>query len=284
MKITVGADPEFFLELNGEIVPCVGLLPGSKKHPALVPEARNGLTVQEDNVTVELGWEPCSRQEFVGRTQNAWRDIHNFLRVMLGPSARLHSISSALFRADQLASAQARTFGCDPDNDAYAGGNERNPQNAPAPDLRRHAGGHLHIGYDKTATPVPDHAIVQFMDLAYLADVRSGDDLQEHRRVWYGKAGSYRKKSYGLEYRTPSNYWMRATYGAEYILRTAEDVINKPSLARSLYKKIDWGMVQKAINENNPRLFSSSLAEHTISTLYDGENELGDGDSLAEAA
>jgi hypothetical protein len=79
----------------------------------------------------------------------------------------------------------------------------------------RSAGGHIHIGHNLS----PDWPLVKRLgDIVPLLDVLVGntfvlidrDPLASQRRKVYGRAGEYRLPSYGLEYRTLSNVWLRA--------------------------------------------------------------------------
>lgn len=79
----------------------------------------------------------------------------------------------------------------------------------------RSAGGHIHIGHNlNDKWPI----VKRLGDIVPLLDVLVGntfvlidqDPLAAQRRKVYGRAGEYRLPSYGLEYRTLSNVWLRA--------------------------------------------------------------------------
>jgi hypothetical protein len=79
----------------------------------------------------------------------------------------------------------------------------------------RSAGGHIHIGHGLRAG---DPLISRLSDIVPLLDVLVGntsvlidrDPLASQRRKVYGRAGEFRLPNYGLEYRTLSNFWLRA--------------------------------------------------------------------------
>jgi hypothetical protein len=80
--------------------------------------------------------------------------------------------------------------------------------------------GHIHIGGIDDFNDVKRRAVVQWMD-RFEGLSCAIQDLQEegnpHRRRFYGQAGRYRLKPYGVEWRTPSNLnwwtWSRHTSG-----------------------------------------------------------------------
>jgi hypothetical protein len=122
---------------------------------------------------------------------------------------------------DILAAAheEAREFGCDPDFDAYIGA-----ANPPGPDADTHyfrySGGHIHIGANNFNVSEVKFAFEpkRILKFIQLMDIIVGvpmvlidrDEGNIARRELYGRAGCYRQQSYGVEYRTPSNFWLRA--------------------------------------------------------------------------
>jgi hypothetical protein len=112
------------------------------------------------------------------------------------------------FEPEFLKSPQAKMFGCDPDYNVYS-----LQQNVVDTKLLhsnniRTAGGHIHIGLS-----APDFHAMAKTSLVKNCDFFIGLPLtllerQSQRKAFYGKAGSFREKAYGIEYRTPSNIWL----------------------------------------------------------------------------
>ena len=101
-----------------------------------------------------------------------------------------------------MAAPEAMRFGCSPEVDAYDGSEFSPP--SPRTTLRTGAG-HIHID-DEVAR---DHPLI----LAKALDLYLGvpslllDEAGAERRDLYGRPGSIRIKSYGIEYRVLSNFW-----------------------------------------------------------------------------
>lgn len=247
--LTVGADPELFLvNVDGKFISAVGLIGGSKEYPRDIGE---GCAVQEDNVAVEYNIKPCTNvDEFVKYNRYALKAITEHIKEQgLFPSIT----ASKSFPEDQLLTQRSRVFGCDPDYNAWTGKeNERQP----ADDANlRSAGGHIHIG-----STLDKIQLIRWADV-YLGLQSVLEDPDTDRRKLYGKAGSFRAKPYGVEYRTLSNYWI----GTEHMMRTVyyrvEDVVRKVSSGRILDVN-DGELIQKAINESDKELAADLIKEY----------------------
>ena len=107
---------------------------------------------------------------------------------------------------------EAKELGCDPDYNAYT--LEPNPRPDGEAVTFRTGAGHIHIGWGADI-PVDnkDHmeicaGFVKALDCT-VGLFMTVIDQEPRRRVLYGKAGAFRPKSYGVEYRTPSNVWIK---------------------------------------------------------------------------
>lgn len=201
-KVTLGSDPELFLKnKDGKIVSAIGKIGGTKKKPRPIKELGKGFFVQEDNVLLEYNT-PIAKQEdqWVGNHLA----IREYLKNMVGQQGlELADIASHSMPADEMKTPKAWVFGCDPDFNVWD--LKMNPKPYASDPLLRSAGGHIHVGLDDPTPP-------EMIRLGRLLDLFVGaplamKDQDKTRRELYGKAGSIRFKPYGLEYRTPSNYW-----------------------------------------------------------------------------
>ena len=200
MKVlAVGSDPEFFIQnRDGKIIPSRGIIPGTKKKPRpLVWGA-----VHRDNVCCELNPLPgMSESEFSDNFENLKEEVED---KMLRPRRMsLVAKTSHEFTLEQLSYREAMEFGCDEDFTIW---NRIQPPVARDPySLVRSAGGHIHIAIAGMAR-ASLATVISRLDLfiSVLLVLLDPDTL---RRQSYGKAGCYRIKPYGIEYRTPSNVW-----------------------------------------------------------------------------
>jgi len=199
-NITVGADPELFLKdkVTGTWQSAVGLIGGTKERPKKID--RKGHAVQEDNVMVEFNIPPCRTEERFIKSIN---HVLLYLRDTL-PKFDLVIEASAEFPKEQLQDPQSQRFGCEPDYDAW----NIMVNNPPNPNTNiRTCGGHIHVGFDN---PNDDAQIelVRAMDL-FVGVPSIVLDPDKVRKSRYGKAGAFRPKNYGIEYRVVSNYWIK---------------------------------------------------------------------------
>ena len=241
-----GADPEVFLvdPHTGLPVSAIGLVGGSKAEPMAVFGSDVGLTVQEDNVTMELGFTPVALDDW-GYTVD--RVVDEAARLAKGIGLAISPFSELEFPPEMLEAEGARQFGCNPDQLAHEKGRERDPVDARKVGNWRFCGGHLHLGFDKSKALIPDYALVKMLDLALLWSVADGMETASHRRPYYGLPGLFRSKPYGVEYRTPCNAWLKAPRYAYFIFKMGLNCLQKPRAAQKLYKATDWEAVRQSI-------------------------------------
>lgn len=198
-KFTIGCDPEIFLvDENHKFKSVIGLLGGDKWIPRQL--SKDGHACLEDNVAVEFNIPPCSSfEEFKKEVQRTMQMVKEIL-----PTNLQYDQSSAVsFPVEELNCDAAWIFGCDPDFNAWT--MEENPKPHAEDKNLRSAGGHIHVGSDLAiADPVN---VIRAMDL-FLGVPSTQLDAGTLRRKLYGGAGAFRPKSYGVEYRTLSNFWI----------------------------------------------------------------------------
>lgn len=216
-ELTVGADPELFLTLNGIPVSVEGLLGGTKQRP--VPVFMGA--VQEDNVLAEFNIDPAhSEDEFISSILTVRRQLEDMLKPY-----QLVAVPSMEFPKDILkASKQAMTFGCSPDLNAYTGEINRPPN--PKTTLRT-AGGHVHIGHPLLIDDFElQVAYIKKLD-EVLGDKASKYDKDTRRKELYGTRGSFRSKPYGVEYRVLSNFWLQKVSYMKWVYRGVHKAWNQ---------------------------------------------------------
>lgn len=208
---TLGSDPEVFaINEQGDYFPCIGLLGGTKKKPLPI---QHGF-IQEDNVMAEFNTIPAkTKEEFLTNVVSIREEVR---KILSQNHLAMAEVSRAEFKNEHLRHRQAHQFGCDPDECAYAVVNTVMPE----PNVRT-AGGHLHIGLPNQrrgwARGLNTRAQVQTLVIALdmvIYPINALIDPNGDRMMSYGTPGRYRRKPYGIEYRSPSNWWL---FKDEYI-------------------------------------------------------------------
>ena len=251
MTILIGADPEVFVKQNGKVVSGHGLIPGTKDKPYPV---KNG-AVQVDGMALEFNIIPAkSSKEFVSNINS----VLSALRAMV-PEHELVLEAVAKFDRKYLEKQpeEAVRLGCDPDYNAYTV-----RRNSP-PDSRklfRTAAGHIHIGWTNDVDIFdPDHinncvSVVRNLDITLGVPSVLFDDQIERRKL-YGKAGAFRPKPYGVEYRVLSNKWLNSQRLMNFIYTTTLKTVSNLFNGEDLTDKIKDA--EKCINTSNKKTASN---------------------------
>jgi hypothetical protein len=235
MTILVGADPEVFVkDERGRFRSAHGLVPGTKAEPYPV---ENG-AVQVDGLALEYNIKPAStRDEFVYHNQSVLRQLGEMV-----PDYSIEIVPTAKFHGNHMRAQpeEALELGCEPDFNAYT--EKENPRPNGAQNWRG-AGGHVHIGICEGADSKDPAHLQRCITLVKHLDVFLGLpslvwDRDNQRRKMYGKAGAFRPKPYGVEYRTLSNAWVKHPELMGYVfdqvnacidfLRSGERVKDRP--------------------------------------------------------
>ena len=250
---TKGADPELFLRnpTTGQFISSIGLIGGSKDFPMSIGE---GCAVQEDNVAVEFTIPPCeSAQAFVDSINYNLKYLTERASEM---GLELCIQPSAVFGPDQLDNPAAQEFGCEPDFNAWKDGAINPKPKAPNPNLRS-AGGHIHV-----ATDLDILEVVKAMDL-FVGVQMLEFDHDEDRRLLYGKAGAFRKKSYGVEYRTASNAWIQSDERIRWVWEQTERALEFVKAGNKITEE-QGKRIQRCINESDRDLMEELQQEFAL--------------------
>jgi hypothetical protein len=275
--VTIGTDPEFLVydrDNHGEVwLPYE--LQGTKEEPF---DLGDGFAVHRDGATAELTVPYATSAplaaEYLSEGIQLLESHLNTLGLGLVDWTSEYDYSHMLDFSDDPYDEAFYEFGCAPDNDAYNGGRERLLKNPRVTFRRkRFAGGHIHVG---GTWFVPDFVVAMFLDLtlAKLATYNGGGP-DGTRKKWYGKAGTFRTKPYGLEYRTPNNAWCfspnkrRATYQeVENLVTWLEST--RPSQVRDVWESVNWLRLQTIINTGTQLMYSSELDEMRRQAIANG--------------
>jgi len=267
----VGADPEVFIrDLESNIfVPSTDLIGGNKHFPLKTSVA--GFTIQEDNVLGEYNIPPSRTKEDFRK--NILLGLKLFEEKLPPTKYRVEIATSHKFRMDQLTDPRAEEFGCEPDRNAWLKGAFNKKPDIPLDGLRS-AGGHVHVGYkfnddlyqgDGPTSEEIEHVninIIRWLDL--LLGVPSMKlDKDTERRKLYGKAGAYRDKPYGVEYRTLSSFWLKEAGLIDWVYDKTHEAVNHVADLELLNDNISE-KVMAAINLNDEAAIDSLVDEYSL--------------------
>lgn len=264
--ISIGSDPEIFVRnAAGQIGSVAGLLGCDKWSQR---DLGNGIFLQEDNVLIEYATVPS----------DSFEHFNSIVKLGIGcceEELKKHdmmlaeNISSHVFSLDELNSFHKSVFefGCTPDYNALTG--RVNPKPKAANAGLRTAGGHVHLGY---AGLLPEEmgleqsqAVVGVMCDYFLGLPSLLMDTDDRRRELYGKAGSIRKKDYGIEYRSLSNFWIFEEAKRRMVWDQAHAVLaTLDGSYERIAALIDPNEIHRIINDNDKRAAEKALAKLQI--------------------
>lgn len=246
-KLNLGSDPEFFFKKKGKIVPSNEVI---KEDSELV---------KRDGFQGELNPRVSGCREIAGVQ----------VAIAVCEASRIAKKSGAIVSLQQTVDVDdetwertpddAKEFGCNPTKNSY-----KEVKDLPnGHDTRlRSAGGHIHMAL-QARTKLRHRTLVKVLDIMVgnswvLID---RDKSNAVRRELYGRAGEYRIKKYGLEYRVPSNFWLRDYVLWSGITATCRNAIAlvEAGYGRKLISFMDMDKVREAINTNNQELALENL-------------------------
>lgn len=213
--MTFGTDPEFLLvDKNENVKSAIGVVDGTTEHPI----QKDGCNFYYDNVLAECTVVPGKNKE------DTLNNIRNALRLYseIVKPYKLKTQASAVFPPSEMMHEHARIAGCNPDTCAYTLDLVEAPKELFKKENLRSCGGHIHLGEKEVCKtdegPEPIFVI-------YMLDLFVGipslfidkDPTSPMRRSLYGQAGRFRKKEYGVEYRSLSNFWLQSPTFASFI-------------------------------------------------------------------
>lgn len=258
LEILVGADPELFVSNDKEFISAHGMVKGTKENPFPV---KNG-AVQVDGMALEFNIDPANnKEEFVNNLGSVMRQL-----AAMVPDYKLNAVPVAHFSKAVMDAApdDAKELGCDPDYNAWTDG-AANPTPDASTDYRTGAG-HIHIGWcDGIDINDAGHKqacilLAKQLDL-YLGVPSLLFDKDTKRRSLYGKAGAFRVKPYGMEYRVLSNAWLKDERLMSWVY---SNTIQSVRMLLNGLRAYSNAPSQVIINESNYRLAEDYINHYEI--------------------
>lgn len=231
MKFKLGSDPELMLTNNeGKLKSAINIFKAGKGEGEPIGE-ENGNSVLHDNVLVEFNTVPSkSEKEFIKTISSVMEGIYNKVKQL---NLNIKIQSSADYPKEELNCPEAVKFGCEVDYSAWELEINEVDVNAQYKTFRS-AGGHLHIGKhtDKKLNKILDCEegkvnIIKILDIfcGITEVIVDKDTTSKSRRNLYGKAGAFRPKSYGVEYRTLGNWWISGPKETSLVYNLTNDAL-----------------------------------------------------------
>lgn len=207
--VTVGTDPEFFIEAEGKVVPAFHFLNG-KDHPHKTPEDhasnhRGNQDIYYDGYQGEFTVRAGDCLAYMLDSFQLSLKTLSELAKAYNPKSVISSKTVIEVTLEELAEGKDEhvQFGCMPSLNVYGlKGIGINGRDA----IYRPAGGHMHFGIPR----LQDKDIPIFVKaLDAIVGVAATSCFEGHesprRRELYGQAGEYRRPPHGLEYRVLTN-------------------------------------------------------------------------------
>lgn len=229
----LGADPEFFIvDTKYQIINSYRIIKKNKNKPIKI----NNFKFFYDNVAIEANFNPCNTKEkFLVELDSMFSE----LKKLISP----HKLSLQAYgelNESETSFPNINEIGCEPDLNAYKFCYNKLPVKQVRGNSGRTIGGHLHIGGigdDAVLDPFLKPLFVYMLDLFVgIPSVLLDNSVDSYkRRKTFGKAGSYKSKKYGLEYRVLSPFWLANPTIAGLIYQLIEFVFN--SMNEKIYNK-----------------------------------------------
>lgn len=264
MRITIGADPEFFVhdKTQKKTVPACGLFGGGKGNPLFLSPDGGFL---EDGCAIELNVTPQPslakvKEKILGLMlvwENTW------------PNYTLEVKAHNQFTKAALKDLpQANTIGCSADYWAY--GIRELPQIERFKG-NRYAGGHIHVGIDPWPKDLEPHQLVKWLDATVLMEVAGVNGVDGPRWEFYGHHGLYRTTNYGVEWRSPDNTWCSAKNAmADFFVSSFDASIQKFVKFYAKYKNApkNFGKLVEDYLEQQGYLAQFQNKKVTMNAMY----------------
>lgn len=257
---TIGADIECFLmeKDTQRIVSAEPYIPGTKHKPFNFDVSNKYFATSLDNVLAEYCIPPVKdKVNFVG---NINRSL-DYIRKIIPAALCIASLPSAILDRVFLNTDNAKTFGCEPDFNAWL--RQENPRPIADNDQLRSSGMHIHVGHSTGEDFEVAEKMVKAMDL-FLGVPATLIEPDNERRKLYGKAGAFRIKEYGFEYRVLSGFFASTDELKSWVFDNTIKAIDFVNEGGSDEIDSVGDIIQQSINTNNKVLASNLINQFQI--------------------
>ena len=223
MIFEIGSDPEFLLvDSNNNLKSAISVIKRGKNKKIKIKDC----LFFYDNVLAECTIVPSKNLEDFNK------NIKNSLKVLseIVKPYKLSNLSSGTLDDSEMNHKDSRISGCSPEYCAYSLSsiNPNKVKNFFKKSNFRTAGGHIHLGTDLGKDDIKSVMLVRMLDLFLGTTCLILEDSDHHfeRRKIYGQLGRYRQPKHGIEYRTPSNFWLMSPNLVELVCEICDFCIS----------------------------------------------------------
>jgi len=268
VDIIFGCDPEFFFSREGKILGAEKVVPkeGFSSFGGYGTDGKPSKIII-DGVQAELNPSPSHcRANLANEISRCFRQLHDEIKndkTLVVDFSPLVKVSKE--EMDSLSEASKR-FGCAPSNNFYDTTAKKSTIKVNPKIYRyRSAGGHIHLGVNQN-DPKASSVLRDPKRITPLLDILVGntcvlidrDEGNIERRKVYGRAGETRSPAHGIEYRTLSNFWLRAYPLMSLAMGLARHAVaivansnDKNNYEKKLLSLVNMRSIRSAINRNS---------------------------------
>lgn len=291
--VTLGADPEIFLrDKSGRLIASEEVITGKEIAADPLADKRAGYSagIARDGIQVEFHPQARTCRQEVSLALSAAMQTLERLAAEKGARMDFTSVIEVSEEDFAVIPPHAKELGCGRSFNVW------DPTASVGVDGQtyriRSAAGHVHLGLQNMQSMAfdpesPNGRHEHIPQLVKLLDLIVGntcvlidrDPLAAKRRETYGRAGEYRTTSYGMEYRTLSNFWLRGPQLASMVWGLSRTAVALWAYAHprwrlvldgnkykrmpmpgdlldlgEIFSRVDPGKVIEAINTNNFQL------------------------------
>lgn len=282
--LVIGSDPEVFVvDSKGELIPAFEFLPSAAKARRNTDAYGNNIpAIYWDGYQAEFapGNHQCQEGHWSKCYAAMGRILEEACKKFPGASISPASVAHVSYERLEKDAEEHVAFGCSPSLNAYG----EDPVVPPEPRLYpiRTAGGHIHLNLPTGTISTKDGKAEFVRRLDAVLGVLSVGLFQKfddpRRRAIYGRAGEYRDKTYGVEYRVLSNAWASSALPQHIVFELARRVMGMPDSVIGMYKfneqevrdcinNCDVSLMRKIVG-GNKRFFAGLMASLPGANAY----------------